>query len=144
MEVKNIRQNPLFGEVYLVNFTGEGSAQRGLRPAVIFQNNIGNRYSPNVIVLPLTTAIKKTRQETHVFLPASGTGLRRDSIVLCENPVCIPKFSLGSYLTSIPEKYMGKIAIASLLASAAVAYISAADLDDVRKRAGELNAMQCA
>lgn len=144
MEIKNIRENPLIGEVYLVNFAGGGSTQRGLRPAVIFQNNTGNRYSPNVIVLPLTSSIKKTRQDTHVFIPASGTGLRRDSMVLCENPVCIPKSSLGNYLTSIPEEYMSKIAVASLLASSAVAYISVADVEAIMKRAEELNAMICA
>lgn len=144
MEVKTGRPNPTLGEVYLVEFAGNGSTQRGLRPAVIFQNNIGNRYSPNVTVLPMTSVVKKLCQDTHVFIPADGTGLRRDSVVLCENPVCIPKDSLGTYLTMLPDKYIGEIAVASLLASSAVAFLSQDEVDGVCKRARELNAPRCA
>lgn len=137
---KAVRTSPMFGDVYLVNFVGEGSTQRGLRPAVIFQNNTGNRFSPNVTVLPMTSAIKKQNQVTHVFVPADGTGLKVDSMVLCENPVCIPKYELGNYLTSLPEKYMSEIAEASLLASSAVAYLNGERLASVRRRAEKLNA----
>ena len=137
---KTVRTSPMFGDVYLVNFVGEGSTQRGLRPAVIFQNNTGNRYSPNVTVLPMTSSIKKQRQVTHVFVPAEGTGLKVDSMVRCENPVCIPKYELGNYLTSLPKKYMGEIAEASLLASSAVAYLNGERLASVRRRAEKLNA----
>jgi mRNA interferase MazF len=106
---------------------------------VVFQNNIGNRYSPNVTVLPLTSSLKKRAQDTHVFLPASGTGLLRDSMVLCENPVCIPKEELGDYITILSPVYMGLIARASILASAAVAYLDPAQIDEIMRRATELN-----
>lgn len=139
MSVQKRRISPLCGEVYLVRFAGNGSTQRGLRPAVVFQNNIGNRYSPNVTVLPLTSSLKKRAQDTHVFLPASGTGLLRDSMVLCENPVCIPKEELGDYITILSPVYMGLIARASILASAAVAYLDPAQIDEIMRRATELN-----
>ena len=85
---------PRIGEVYLVKFEGDGTEQRGFRPALVIQNNIGNLHSPNVIVLPLTSQLKKVFQPTHVFLPAMETGLSRDSLVLCENPKCICKEKL--------------------------------------------------
>ena len=139
MSVQRTDMSPLCGEVYLVRFTGAGSTQRGLRPAVIFQNNVGNRYSPNVTVLPLTSSIKKRAQDTHVFLPAAKTGLLRDSMVLCENPVCIPKEELGEYITVLSPLYMGLIARASILASAAVAYLDPSQLEEILRRASELN-----
>lgn len=139
MSVQRTDMSPLCGEVYLVRFTGAGSTQRGLRPAVIFQNNVGNRYNPNVTVLPLTSSIKKRAQDTHVFLPAAKTGLLRDSMVLCENPVCIPKEELGEYITVLSPLYMGLIARASILASAAVAYLDPSQLEEILRRASELN-----
>ena len=135
------RTNPLCGEIYLVNFSGIGSIQRGLRPAVVFQNNTGNRYSPNVTVLPLTSSIKKRSQDTHVFLPAEGTGLLRDSMVLCENPVCIPKDDLGTYITILPPMYMGMIARASILASSAASFLTMEQMRTILERASELNAV---
>lgn len=84
-EVQNEKQ-PMIGDVFMVEFDGVGSEQRGLRPALIFQNNKGNLHSPNVIVLPLTSKIKKTRQPTHVFVPSNGTNLKRNSIVLLRKP----------------------------------------------------------
>lgn len=77
---------PQIGEVYLMKFGGSGSEQSGWRPGVVFQNNMGNAYSPNIIALPLTSSLKKTNQPTHVIIKAADSGLRRDSMVLCENP----------------------------------------------------------
>lgn len=50
---------PKIGEVYLIDFPQDGHTQGGIRPGVIFQNDVGNKYSPNVVVLPLTTSIKR-------------------------------------------------------------------------------------
>lgn len=75
---------PKIGEVYLIDFPQDGHTQGGIRPGVIFQNDVGNKYSPNVVVLPLTTSIKKTSQPTHVYISSKNSGLRYDSIVLCE------------------------------------------------------------
>lgn len=114
---------PQIGDVYLMNFSGQGSEQKGWRPGIIFQNNVGNKYSPNVIALPLTSSIKKLDMPTHVFLPASDTGLVKDSVALCENPQRMSKDRLGAYITSISDEYMSKIAEANLLATSAIAYI---------------------
>ena len=106
-----------------------------------FQNNLGNRYSPNLIVLPLTSKIKKSNQPTHIVLPARETGLRRDSMVLCENPVCVSKDKLGYYLTTIPEPYMTKVAVAYLLATSAISFIQPDNLHSVWEQSLALNAV---
>ena len=130
---------PRLGEVYQMRFDGEGSAQCGWRPGVVFQNDIGNKYSPNIIALPLTSVLKKTSQPTHVVLDAENTGLFRDSMVLCENPECISKERVGEYITTIPERYMKEIAAASLLATSAIVYLDKESLLTVWRKASELS-----
>ena len=69
MKSSNNTKNPKIGDIYLVYFDGSGNEQKGFRPGLVFQNNVGNEHSPNLIVLPLTSALKKTNQPTHVFIP---------------------------------------------------------------------------
>lgn len=102
----NKERVPQIGEVYLMKFGGSGSEQSGWRPGVVFQNNMGNAYSPNIIALPLTSSLKKTNQPTHVIIKAADSGLRRDSMVLCENPERMSKERLGQYITTLSEEYM--------------------------------------
>ena len=103
----NANRQPQIGDVYLMRFGGSGSEQSGWRPGIVFQNNIGNAYSPNIIALPLTSQIKKANQPTHVILPAKETGLRKDSMVLCENPeiglVIISPLSRQSIWRKLPQ-----------------------------------------
>lgn len=122
-------------------FGGSGSEQKGWRPGLVFQNNLGNQYSPNIIALPLTSSIKKSNQPTHVLLPAKETGLVKDSMVLCENPERMSKGRLGSYLVTLPEKFMSKIAIANILASSAISFIDPDVLLSVWQKALALNAI---
>ena len=117
------RREMHIGDVYLMRFGGQGNEQKGLRPGIVFQNNIGNTFSPNIIALPLTSSLKKINQPTHVFLPAKDTGLIKDSIALCENPERMSKDRVGAYLTTIPAEYMSKIAIANILATSAIAFV---------------------
>ena len=138
--LNNVGVQPKIGEVYFMNFGGSGSEQSGWRPGVVFQNNTGNNYSPNIIALPLTSSIKKVSQPTHVVLPADGTGLKMDSMVLCENPERMSKERIGNYITTIPDEYMGDIAAASLLASSAISYLNPEDLLPIWRKAVSLNA----
>lgn len=123
-----------------MRFSGSGSEQNGWRPGLVFQNNTGNNYSPNIIALPLTSAIKKAAQPTHVVIPSDGTGLKKDSMVLCENPERMSKERVGSYITTIPDKYMSRVAAASLLASSAISYLEPDALLTVWQKAISLNA----
>lgn len=114
---------PRIGEVYLMNFEGYGSAQSGLRPGIVFQNNIGNQHSPNIIALPLTSTIKKLNQPTHVLIKASESGLKYDSMVLCENPQCIAKDKLGRYITTLSREIMRKVAVGHMYATGALSLL---------------------
>ena len=131
---------PKIGDVYLMRFGGCGNEQKGWRPGLVFQNNLGNRHSPNIIALPLTSAIKKLDQPTHVFIPANGTGLLKDSVVLCENPERMSKERMGVYLTTIPKEYMRQVAVANLLATSAISFIEPDFLMTIWRQASVLNA----
>ena len=68
-----------------------GSEQGGIRPAIIIQNDIGNKFSDTTLILPVTTNIKKIDQPTHALLSSkNGCGLDYDSMVLGE---CIRQIS---------------------------------------------------
>lgn len=139
MSNNNAARDIQIGDVYLMSFEGSGSSQTGVRPGVVFQNNLGNVHSPNVVMLPLTTARKKLGQPTHVLLAADVNGLARDSIVLCENPVCFAKESLGRYLTRLSPETMSQIAAAHLLASSAIAFLDEETLLQTWHQARSLN-----
>lgn len=111
------------GDVFMVDFARAGNAQRGYRPAVVISNNKGNLYSPDVIVIPITTAKKKIHQPTHVQLDAIENGLVKDSMALCENPVTVPKTVLRRYCTHLSDDAIQKIAVAHLASTSALAYL---------------------
>lgn len=140
MKNSNNTKNPKIGDIYLVYFDGSGNEQKGFRPGLVFQNNVGNEHSPNLIVLPLTSALKKTNQPTHVFIPKE-VGLRKDSMVLCENPKCMSKYKLGEYITTLPEEYMAQVAVGNILSSSAIAFIDPDLLMSVWQKALALNAI---
>ncbi|MBR3741688.1 MAG: type II toxin-antitoxin system PemK/MazF family toxin [Clostridia bacterium] len=124
----------------MMSFDGEGSEQGGLRPGIVFQNNVGNAHSPNLIALPLTTAIKKINLPTHVYLPAKDTGLLRDSIVLCENPQRMSKSRLGKYIAHLPDSYMKQVAVANLVATSAISFLDIETLIKTWESSVRLNA----
>lgn len=115
--MKGSQRIPKIGEVYLIDFDGCGCGQSGTRPGIVFQNNVGNKYSPNIIALPLTSVMKKLNQPTHILIKAEESGLKRDSVVLCENPQCVSKERVGKYLTTLPQDVMKRVAIGSMIAT---------------------------
>lgn len=129
-----------FGDVYYMKFSGTGSEQQGWRPGLVYSNNVGNAYSPNIIALPLTTAMKKLGQPTHVFLPESELGLGRNSLILCENPERMSKEKIGEFIASLSPPYLASVAVASCLASSAVAFLTEEQLMETWRRAARLNA----
>lgn len=96
----------LRGEIYLVDFSNQiGSEQGGLRPAVVIQNDEGNRYAPTTIVCPLTSQTKHM-QATHVLLTPKDAGLLKKSTVLCEQVRTIDKSRMKRKVARIsnPQK----------------------------------------
>ena len=141
-DMQGTERVPQIGEIYLMKFDGLESEQGGIRPGLVFQNNMGNLYSPNIIALPLTSRIKKASQPTHVFLPAERTGLIYDSIVLAENPQRMSKNRVLRYITTISNEDMARVASASILASSAISYLGIEDLTELWKRASYLNSLK--
>lgn len=134
---------PQIGDVYMMRFgrnNGNGSEQCGLRPGLVFQNNMGNAHSPNIIILPMTSHLKKANQPTHVVINAADTGLVKDSMVLCENPECASKERLDRYITTLPDRYMKQVAEAYLLSSSVISFLDVETLLAVWGKAAKLNA----
>jgi len=91
------------GDVYYADLNPvTGSEQGGIRPVLVVQNEAGNKYSPTIIVVPLTSA-KKACLPTHVQMSCVGA-LRYDSIVLCEQVRTIDVTRLDGYIGRIDEE----------------------------------------
>ncbi|MBQ3300213.1 MAG: type II toxin-antitoxin system PemK/MazF family toxin [Ruminococcus sp.] len=102
------------GEVYLVDFgKGYGSEQGGVRPAVIVQNNIGNKYSPTTIVVPVTSRQTKAHIPTHVRV--KGACFSKRSLALTEQVVTIDKRRIIRKMGNIKLKSLFKIGTALLI-----------------------------
>ncbi len=86
-----------------------GSEQGGFRPVLIVQNNVGNKYSPTVIVAAITSHIEKAKLPTHVELSAGEHGLEKDSVVLLEQIRTIDKQRLQQKITEMDENIMSKV-----------------------------------
>jgi mRNA interferase MazF len=71
------------GDIYYADLSPViGSEQGGIRPVVIIQNNIGNRYSPTVIVAAITSQINKAKLPTHIEISKEDFGISKDSVIL--------------------------------------------------------------
>jgi len=95
------------GEIYYANLDPViGSEQGGIRPVLIIQNDLGNRFSPTVIVLPLTSRMGKANLPTHVpIMPPQG-GIRKPSLILCEQVRTLEKSRLTGYLGALSGEKM--------------------------------------
>lgn len=90
------------GDIYYVDLgKGVGSEQGGVRPCLIVQNDIGNKYSTTTIVACITTKLSKHDLPTHVKV--MGFGLERPSMIIFEQLRTIDKSRIGKYIGFIPE-----------------------------------------
>lgn len=83
-----------------------GSEQGGLRPVLIIQNDVGNRYSPTVIAAAITSRMGKNRLPTHIDIHASEVGLAKDSVVLLEQIRTLDKRRLKERMGHLDDKTM--------------------------------------
>ncbi|MBQ7579865.1 MAG: type II toxin-antitoxin system PemK/MazF family toxin [Clostridia bacterium] len=86
-----------------------GSEQGGIRPVLIVQNNVGNKFSPTVIAAAITSQKYKANLPTHIRVNADECGLSRDSIVLLEQVRTIDKRRLRERMGNLDETDMGRI-----------------------------------
>ena len=92
-----------------------GSEQGGIRPVIIMQNDIGNKYSPTVIVAAITSQINKAKLPTHVEISSEEYGLNRDSVVLLEQIRTLDKKRLKEKIGHMIESDMKKVNKALLI-----------------------------
>nr|WP_269635014.1 type II toxin-antitoxin system PemK/MazF family toxin [Thermosinus carboxydivorans] len=98
------------GDIYYANLSPVvGSEQGGHRPVLIIQNDVGNKYSPTVIVAAITSQISKAKLPTHVEISAKQFSLDKDSVVLLEQLRTIDKRRLKEKVTHLSEDIMVKV-----------------------------------
>lgn len=98
------------GDIYYADLSPViGSEQGGVRPVLIVQNDIGNKFSPTVIAAAITSQQGKTNLPTHIELSADNCGLAKDSVVLLEQVRTIDKRRLKEKMGSLPSSDMTKI-----------------------------------
>ncbi|HHX24136.1 MAG TPA: type II toxin-antitoxin system PemK/MazF family toxin [Thermoanaerobacterales bacterium] len=86
-----------------------GSEQGGIRPVLVVQNDVGNKYSPTVIVAAITSQIDKAKLPTHVELQSEEYGLEKDSVILLEQLRTVDKKRLKEKITILDQDIMVKV-----------------------------------
>jgi len=86
-----------------------GSEQGGIRPVLVIQNDVGNKYSPTIIVSAITSRLTKTKLPTHIEIPGEMYGLSKDSVILLEQVRTIDKRRLREKTGHLDESIMMKV-----------------------------------
>ena len=98
------------GDIYYADLSPVvGSEQGGLRPVLIIQNDVGNRYSPTVIAAAITSRMGKNRLPTHIDIHADRVGLAKDSVVLLEQVRTLDKRRLKEKMGHLDDRMMAQI-----------------------------------
>lgn len=98
------------GEIYYADLSPVvGSEQGGVRPVLIVQNDVGNKFSPTVIAAAITSQRDKNNLPTHIEVDAQNCGLAKDSVVLLEQVRTIDKRRLKERMGSLDTNDMGKV-----------------------------------
>lgn len=98
------------GDIYYADLSPViGSEQGGLRPVLIIQNDVGNRYSPTVIAAAITSRMGKTRLPTHIDIYADKVGLAKDSVILLEQIRTLDKQRLKEKMGHLDDGMMNEV-----------------------------------
>lgn len=98
------------GDIYYADLSPVvGSEQGGVRPVLIVQNNVGNRYSPTVIAAAITSQQSKANIPTHISIASETSGLSKNSVVLLEQVRTIDKQRLKEKMGSISQSTMKSV-----------------------------------
>ena len=104
------------GELYYADLSPVvGSEQGGVRPVLVVQNDVGNKYSPTVIAAAVTSKINKANLPTHIELPSSSYGLQRDSVILLEQIRTLDKRRLKERIGELNDVTMNQVDKAILI-----------------------------
>lgn len=104
------------GDLYYADLSPVvGSEQGGVRPVLIVQNNVGNKYSPTIIAAAVTSQLEKAKLPTHIMLEAGKYGLPKDSVVLLEQIRTLDKRRLKEKIGELPLNMMTRVNEALLI-----------------------------
>ena len=104
------------GELYYADLSPVvGSEQGGVRPVLVDQNDVGNKYSPTVIAAAVTSKINKAKLPTHIELPTGSYGLAKDSVILLEQIRTLDKRRLKERIGELNETTMTRVDKAILI-----------------------------
>ncbi len=92
-----------------------GSEQGGVRPVLVVQNDVGNKYSPTVIIAAITSQLSKAKLPTHIELDKISYNLPKDSVVLLEQIRTLDKRRLRDKLSTLDNNTMHKVDVAILI-----------------------------
>ena len=110
-----VKMNVKRGELYYADLSPVvGSEQGGIRPVLVVQNDIGNKYSPTIIAAAVTSKINKAKLPTHIELP-SAYGLAKDSVILLEQIRTLDKRRLKERIGELPPATMLRVNRAILI-----------------------------
>ena len=98
------------GELYYADLSPVvGSEQGGVRPVLVVQNDVGNKYSPTVIAAAVTSKMTKAKLPTHIEIAGRSSGLQKDSVILLEQLRTLDKRRLKERIGSLPLSTMRKV-----------------------------------
>lgn len=98
------------GDMYYADLSPVvGSEQGGVRPVLIIQNDVGNKYSPTVIAAAITSQTGKSRLPTHINIDSNAFGLMKNSVILAEQIRTIDKSRLMEKIGQVDESVMGQV-----------------------------------
>ena len=98
------------GDLYYADLSPVvGSEQGGIRPVLVVQNDVGNKYSPTVIAAAITSQLNKAKLPTHINLPAEQYGLPQNSVVLLDQIRTIDKQRLKEKIGELPKGVMSRV-----------------------------------
>ena len=98
------------GDIYYADLSPViGSEQGGVRPVLIVQNNVGNKYSPTVIIAAITSQLTKAKLPTHIDVYAERFGLVKDSVILLEQIRTIDKTRLKEKMGHLDDGLMQNV-----------------------------------
>ena len=104
------------GDIYYADLSPVvGSEQGGVRPVLVIQNNVGNKFSPTVIIAAITSQLSKAKLPTHIELNKDRFNLIKDSVVLLEQIRTLDKKRLKDKVSSIDELKMHQVDVAMMI-----------------------------
>ena len=104
--MNNVRR----GDIYYADLSPViGSEQGGLRPVLIVQNDVGNKYSPTVIAAAITSRMTKSKLPTHIDVFGETVGLSKDSVILLEQIRTIDKIRLKEKMGHLDDNIMHRV-----------------------------------